>query len=113
MDKKKNTRVGIIKYTLFVPLFAALLFVNNLQAQDNATKETNNATQGSQAGVKKLSVQGVEIPRNAVIMLNGRIVPREELDKVSPEKFASVSVHNSFYFAEFGGKDIYIIQTRY
>ncbi len=34
MNKKKSSSVGIIKYTLFVPLFVALLFVNNLQAQD-------------------------------------------------------------------------------
>jgi len=41
MNKKKSPNVGIIKYILFVPLFAILLFVNNLQAQ-NVVKETKN-----------------------------------------------------------------------
>ena len=33
MNKRKSSSAGIIKYALFVPLFVALLFVNNLQAQ--------------------------------------------------------------------------------
>jgi TonB family protein len=41
MNKKKSSSVGIIKYTLFVPLLVVLLFVNNLQAQD-AKKNAKN-----------------------------------------------------------------------
>ena len=41
MNKKKSSSAGIIKYTLFVLLFAVLLFVNNLQAQD-AMKDPKN-----------------------------------------------------------------------
>ena len=38
MNKKKSSSAGIIKYILFVPLFAALLLVNNLRAQDDKEK---------------------------------------------------------------------------
>jgi len=41
MNKKKSSSFGIIKYTLFVPLFVILLFVNNLQAQ-NIKEEPKN-----------------------------------------------------------------------
>ena len=41
MNKKKSSKAGMIKYTLFVPLFAVLLFANNLQAQD-ANKKTQS-----------------------------------------------------------------------
>ena len=39
MNKKKSSSAGMIKYALFVPLFAALLFVNNLQAQGDAKEK--------------------------------------------------------------------------
>ncbi|MCL2649528.1 MAG: M56 family metallopeptidase [Candidatus Azobacteroides sp.] len=46
MNKKKSSNAGMIKYALFVPLFACLLFVNNLQAQND--KNGGEQTQKSQ-----------------------------------------------------------------
>jgi len=141
MNKKKTSNVGIVKYALFVPFFAALLFVSNLQAQDDVAKEiknldetvvidaTNNTIQvqesqseeGVKPGtpaksdnviVKKIIVRGIEIPQGVVVMLNGKIVPREELNNIPANKFESVSVMNDHYNKEFGGKSIYVIQTR-
>ena len=199
-NKKKSSNAGMIKYALilFMPLFAAWLFVSNLQAQDEKPQfpggeaelkkylsanikypaeaqkqelqgtvkcrflidtagkitevsvvqsvspeideeairivsvmpkwipakedgeaievyytlpiqfilpEDNNASQN-------LIIKGVTIPEDVVIMLNGKIVPREELNKISPDKFESVSVLNDYYTSEFGGKDVYIITSK-
>lgn len=48
MNRKKSSGVGIIKYALFVPLFVALSFVNNLQAQ---AKDNEKQSQNSQVAV--------------------------------------------------------------
>jgi len=148
MNKKKSSNAGMIKYVLFVPLFATLLFANSLQAQQGNVKKrtknpnetavidsTGNAKQVRKPQldrtaefenvvksdtvirlennvVKKIVVQGIEIPEGVIIMLNGKIVPREELNKISPDKFESVTVLNSYYAADFGGKAVYVIQTR-
>ena len=55
MNKKETQRTGLLKYILFAPIIAGLVFGNSLQAQDN-TKSSESKEETVQTEVKKDSV---------------------------------------------------------